>query len=175
MDAVPVRVDPLQWCQLVNKWSQPQDKLHAYEMLAEEGLTPEDGNFEANEKIFKTIMGPEHPGRVNGFCFIWRGVYRCWCFRLAQLVSGCVGPSSDERNLHFKPSSKIEQNSGFSCNPPYMFFHSQHQQSKVDGINLIQQSSAPCFFSNLNVDNDNIYFIQPLLKDIPNPTATIEV
>ncbi|KAH0458424.1 hypothetical protein IEQ34_013739 [Dendrobium chrysotoxum] len=34
-------------------------------MLAEEGLMPEDGNFEANEKVFKTIMGPEHPGRVR--------------------------------------------------------------------------------------------------------------
>ncbi|KAI0507618.1 hypothetical protein KFK09_013744 [Dendrobium nobile] len=34
-------------------------------MLVEEGLTPEDGNFEANEKVFKAIMGPEHPGRVR--------------------------------------------------------------------------------------------------------------
>ncbi|KAI0488352.1 hypothetical protein KFK09_028181 [Dendrobium nobile] len=115
----------MQWCQLVNKWSQPQDKeraaknaknakkqkcphsmgwvssirrqeetsirdrlllwktnrmrkdgswsyeearqkwLHACEMLGEEGLTLEDGNFEANEKVFKIIMGPEHPGRVR--------------------------------------------------------------------------------------------------------------
>ncbi|PKU81693.1 hypothetical protein MA16_Dca024267 [Dendrobium catenatum] len=26
---------------------------------------PEDENFEANEKVFKAIMGPEHPGRVQ--------------------------------------------------------------------------------------------------------------
>ncbi|KAI0513557.1 hypothetical protein KFK09_009582 [Dendrobium nobile] len=119
MEAVPAGVEPVQWCQLVNKWSEPQDKqemrkmqkkqkcphtmgrvscirrqeetiacyygkinrkrkdgswsseeagqkwLHACEMLAEEGLTLEDGNFEANEKVFKIIMGPEHPGRVR--------------------------------------------------------------------------------------------------------------
>ncbi|XP_028555894.1 uncharacterized protein LOC110111697 [Dendrobium catenatum] len=94
MEAVPAGVDSVQWCQIVNKWSQPQDKsirdrlllwqinrkrkdgswsseaarekwARASEMLAEEGLTPEDGNFEANEKVFKTIMGPEHPGRVR--------------------------------------------------------------------------------------------------------------
>ncbi|KAH0464222.1 hypothetical protein IEQ34_007008 [Dendrobium chrysotoxum] len=26
---------------------------------------PKDRNFEANEKVFKAIMGPEHPGRVR--------------------------------------------------------------------------------------------------------------
>ncbi|PKU81317.1 2-hydroxyacyl-CoA lyase [Dendrobium catenatum] len=34
-------------------------------MLPEEGLALEDGNFEANEKVFKAIMGPEHPVRVR--------------------------------------------------------------------------------------------------------------
>ncbi|KAI0510791.1 hypothetical protein KFK09_011400 [Dendrobium nobile] len=34
-------------------------------MLVEEGLTPKDGNFEANEKVFETIMGLEYPGRVR--------------------------------------------------------------------------------------------------------------
>ncbi|XP_028551384.1 uncharacterized protein LOC114579825 isoform X1 [Dendrobium catenatum] len=29
MVAVPAGVDPVQWCQLVNKWSQPQDKERA--------------------------------------------------------------------------------------------------------------------------------------------------
>ncbi|PKU66956.1 uncharacterized protein LOC110094883 [Dendrobium catenatum] len=42
-----------------------QKWAHASEMLAEEGLMPEDGNLEANEKAFKAIMGPEHPGRVR--------------------------------------------------------------------------------------------------------------
>ncbi|KAH0461398.1 hypothetical protein IEQ34_008973 [Dendrobium chrysotoxum] len=94
MEAVPAGVDSVQWYQLISKWSQPQDKsvqdrlllwkinrtrkdgswsseearqkwAHASEMLAEEGLMPEDGNFEANEKVFKAIMGSEHPGRVR--------------------------------------------------------------------------------------------------------------
>ncbi|PKU83163.1 hypothetical protein MA16_Dca007821 [Dendrobium catenatum] len=39
--------------------------VHAFEMLAKEGLMPEDGNLEANEKVFKVIMGPEHLGRVR--------------------------------------------------------------------------------------------------------------
>ncbi|KAL0906705.1 hypothetical protein M5K25_025220 [Dendrobium thyrsiflorum] len=55
-EAVPAGVDPTQWCQLVNQWAQPEDQ---------EGLTPEDGNLEANERVFKAVMGPEHPGRVR--------------------------------------------------------------------------------------------------------------
>ncbi|PKU68538.1 transcription factor bHLH130 [Dendrobium catenatum] len=63
-------------------------------------------------------------------------------------------PAAVERNLHFKPSPETEQNGGFSCAPPQMFYHSQHQQSMADGANLIRQSSSPAgFFSHLNVDN----------------------
>ncbi|KAH0462722.1 hypothetical protein IEQ34_010297 [Dendrobium chrysotoxum] len=40
-------------------------KAHACEMLAEEGLMPKDRNLEAYEKVFKAIMGPEHPARVR--------------------------------------------------------------------------------------------------------------
>ncbi|KAI0530791.1 hypothetical protein KFK09_000339 [Dendrobium nobile] len=29
MEAIPAEVSPVQWCQLVNKWSQPQDKERA--------------------------------------------------------------------------------------------------------------------------------------------------
>ncbi|KAH0465519.1 hypothetical protein IEQ34_005622 [Dendrobium chrysotoxum] len=39
--------------------------IQAYELLAEDGLTPEDGNVEANERVFNIVMGPEHPGRVR--------------------------------------------------------------------------------------------------------------
>ncbi|KAH0464498.1 hypothetical protein IEQ34_007284 [Dendrobium chrysotoxum] len=34
-------------------------------LLAEEGLTPEDENIEANERVFTIVMGPEHSGRVR--------------------------------------------------------------------------------------------------------------
>ncbi|KAH0467470.1 hypothetical protein IEQ34_004708 [Dendrobium chrysotoxum] len=37
----------------------------ACNLLAEEGLTPEDGNIEANERVFIIVMGPEHSGRVR--------------------------------------------------------------------------------------------------------------
>ncbi|KAI0525126.1 hypothetical protein KFK09_004517 [Dendrobium nobile] len=122
---VPAGVDQLQWCQLVNKWSKPEDqeraaknsanakkqtcphtmgrvssvrrqketsitdrlqlwkinRMHkdgtwssedamqrwtqACKLLAQEGLTPEEGNIEANERVFAIVMGPEHSGRVR--------------------------------------------------------------------------------------------------------------
>ncbi|KAH0452712.1 hypothetical protein IEQ34_020011 [Dendrobium chrysotoxum] len=94
MESIPSGVDATQWCQLVTQWSQPKDKaikdrlllwrinilhkdgtwssedakqrwIQACELLAEDGLTPEDGNVEANERVFNIVMGPEHPGRVR--------------------------------------------------------------------------------------------------------------
>ncbi|KAH0467247.1 hypothetical protein IEQ34_004485 [Dendrobium chrysotoxum] len=38
---------------------------HACNLLTEEGLTPEDGNIEANERVFTIIIGPEHSGQVQ--------------------------------------------------------------------------------------------------------------
>ncbi|KAL0908793.1 hypothetical protein M5K25_023302 [Dendrobium thyrsiflorum] len=43
----------------MQRWTQ------ACNLLAEEGLTPEDGNIEANERVFGIVMGPEHAGRVR--------------------------------------------------------------------------------------------------------------
>ncbi|KAH0459537.1 hypothetical protein IEQ34_012351 [Dendrobium chrysotoxum] len=43
----------------MQRWAQ------ACNLLAEEGLTPEDGNIEANERVFTVVMGPEHSGRVR--------------------------------------------------------------------------------------------------------------
>ncbi|KAL0905959.1 hypothetical protein M5K25_024412 [Dendrobium thyrsiflorum] len=37
----------------------------ACNLLSEEGLTPEDGNIEVNERVFTIVMGPEHAGRVR--------------------------------------------------------------------------------------------------------------
>ncbi|KAH0457919.1 hypothetical protein IEQ34_013234 [Dendrobium chrysotoxum] len=37
----------------------------ACELLAEEGLTPEDDNIEANERVFAIVIGPEYSGRVR--------------------------------------------------------------------------------------------------------------
>ncbi|KAI0494556.1 hypothetical protein KFK09_024694 [Dendrobium nobile] len=65
LEDVPVGVDQMQWCQLVNQWSKPADKTQACNLLAEEGLTPEEGNIEANERVFSIVMGPEHSGRVR--------------------------------------------------------------------------------------------------------------
>ncbi|KAI0522691.1 hypothetical protein KFK09_005076 [Dendrobium nobile] len=65
LEAVPAGVDQMQWCQLVNKWSKPEDQTQACNLLAEEGLTPEEGNIEANERVFAIVMGPEHSGRVR--------------------------------------------------------------------------------------------------------------
>ncbi|KAI0497683.1 hypothetical protein KFK09_020916 [Dendrobium nobile] len=39
--------------------------IQACELLAKDELTPEDGNVEANERVFSMVMGPEHPGRVR--------------------------------------------------------------------------------------------------------------
>ncbi|KAH0435237.1 hypothetical protein IEQ34_026647 [Dendrobium chrysotoxum] len=39
--------------------------MQACKLLAEEGLTPEDDNIEANERVFAIVMGPEHSGRVR--------------------------------------------------------------------------------------------------------------
>ncbi|KAH0456201.1 hypothetical protein IEQ34_014108 [Dendrobium chrysotoxum] len=65
MENVPHGVDQMQWCQLVTQWSKPEDQTQACNLLAEEGLTPEDGNIEANERVFTIVMGPEHSGRVR--------------------------------------------------------------------------------------------------------------
>ncbi|KAH0448416.1 hypothetical protein IEQ34_022216 [Dendrobium chrysotoxum] len=49
-------------------WSSEDAKqrwIQACELLAEDGLTPEDGNVEANERVFNIVMGPEHSGRVR--------------------------------------------------------------------------------------------------------------
>ncbi|KAH0451799.1 hypothetical protein IEQ34_019098 [Dendrobium chrysotoxum] len=49
-------------------WSSEDAKhrwIQACEPLAEDGLTPEDGNVDANERVFSKVMGPEHPGRVR--------------------------------------------------------------------------------------------------------------
>ncbi|KAI0510959.1 hypothetical protein KFK09_011575 [Dendrobium nobile] len=49
-------------------WSSEDTKqrwIQAYDLLAVDGLTPEDGNLEANERVFSMVMGPEHPGRVR--------------------------------------------------------------------------------------------------------------
>ncbi|KAH0450786.1 hypothetical protein IEQ34_021478 [Dendrobium chrysotoxum] len=95
LETVPAGVDQMQWCQLVNQWSQPENqenfeirllsrtdcnygksigctkmvpghlRTQACKLLAEEGLTPEDDNIEANERVFAIVMGPEHSGRVR--------------------------------------------------------------------------------------------------------------
>ncbi|KAL0909142.1 hypothetical protein M5K25_023674 [Dendrobium thyrsiflorum] len=49
-------------------WSLEDAKqrwIQACELLAVDGLTPEDGNVEANERVFSMVMGPEHPDRVR--------------------------------------------------------------------------------------------------------------
>ncbi|KAL0926257.1 hypothetical protein M5K25_002471 [Dendrobium thyrsiflorum] len=49
-------------------WSSEDAKqrwVQACELLAVDGLTPEDGNVEANERVFNMVMVPEHPGRVR--------------------------------------------------------------------------------------------------------------
>ncbi|KAH0463952.1 hypothetical protein IEQ34_006738 [Dendrobium chrysotoxum] len=65
MENVPHGVDQMQWCQLVTQWSKLDDQTQACNLLTEEGLTPEDGNIEANERVFSIVMGPEHSGRVR--------------------------------------------------------------------------------------------------------------
>ncbi|XP_028554705.1 uncharacterized protein LOC114580658 [Dendrobium catenatum] len=94
MKSIPAGVDATLFCHLVNQWSQPKDKaikdrlllwrvnrlckdgtwssedanqrwIQACELLAKDELTPEDGNVEANERVFSMVMGPEHPGRVR--------------------------------------------------------------------------------------------------------------
>ncbi|KAH0465054.1 hypothetical protein IEQ34_005157 [Dendrobium chrysotoxum] len=94
MENVPHGVDQMQWCQLVTQWSKPEDqsikdrlqlwkinRMHkdgtwssedamqrwtqAYNLLAEERLTPENGNIEANERVFSIVMGLEHSCRVR--------------------------------------------------------------------------------------------------------------
>ncbi|KAI0488583.1 hypothetical protein KFK09_028421 [Dendrobium nobile] len=39
--------------------------VQACELLPKDGLTPEDGNAEANERVFSMVMELEHPGRVR--------------------------------------------------------------------------------------------------------------
>ncbi|KAH0449364.1 hypothetical protein IEQ34_020056 [Dendrobium chrysotoxum] len=59
-------VDQTVCCKMpLNEVNMEEEKAHACKMLAKEGLTPEDGNLEANERVFKAIMGPEYPGRVR--------------------------------------------------------------------------------------------------------------
>ncbi|KAH0470914.1 hypothetical protein IEQ34_000637 [Dendrobium chrysotoxum] len=40
-------------------------EMLACNLLAEEGLTPKDGNTKANERVFTIVMGPKHLGRVR--------------------------------------------------------------------------------------------------------------
>ncbi|KAH0461245.1 hypothetical protein IEQ34_008820 [Dendrobium chrysotoxum] len=69
-------------------WSS-EDTMHrwtqACNLLAEEGLTPEDGNIEANERVFTIVMGPEHSGgvRTQGF-----GVTSTRCFPQSKSEEG---------------------------------------------------------------------------------------
>ncbi|KAH0461250.1 hypothetical protein IEQ34_008825 [Dendrobium chrysotoxum] len=65
LETVPTGVDQMQWCQLVNQWSKPEDQTQACNLLAKEGLTPEDENIKANERVFTIVMGPEHSGQVH--------------------------------------------------------------------------------------------------------------
>ncbi|KAH0457725.1 hypothetical protein IEQ34_013040 [Dendrobium chrysotoxum] len=91
LEIVPAGVDQTQWCQLVNQWLKPEDheraaknsanvkkqtcphtmgRTQACKLLAKEGLTPEDGNIKANERVFAIVMGPEHSeGGGNGSNF----------------------------------------------------------------------------------------------------------
>ncbi|KAH0457751.1 hypothetical protein IEQ34_013066 [Dendrobium chrysotoxum] len=43
----------------------PLYDTQACKLLVEEGLTPEDDNIEANERVFAIVMGPEHSGRFR--------------------------------------------------------------------------------------------------------------
>ncbi|KAH0466425.1 hypothetical protein IEQ34_003663 [Dendrobium chrysotoxum] len=65
LETVLAGVNQMQWCQLVNQWSKPEDQTQACKLLAKEGLTPKDDNIEANEIVFAIVMGPEHSGRVR--------------------------------------------------------------------------------------------------------------
>ncbi|KAI0496688.1 hypothetical protein KFK09_023012 [Dendrobium nobile] len=94
MESILAGVNATQWCHLVTQWSQPKDKaikdrlllwrvnrlhkddtwssedanqrwIQACELFAKDGLTPEDGNVEANERVFSMVMEPEHPCRVR--------------------------------------------------------------------------------------------------------------
>ncbi|KAL0915559.1 hypothetical protein M5K25_015985 [Dendrobium thyrsiflorum] len=50
------------------EWTKREDQTlvsRACNLLSEEGLTPEDGNIEANEGVFTIVMGPKHAGRVR--------------------------------------------------------------------------------------------------------------
>ncbi|KAH0468219.1 hypothetical protein IEQ34_003252 [Dendrobium chrysotoxum] len=49
----------------VSSVRRQQEMIQSCELLAEDGLTLEDGNMEANERVFSMVMGPEHPGRVR--------------------------------------------------------------------------------------------------------------
>ncbi|KAH0450409.1 hypothetical protein IEQ34_021101 [Dendrobium chrysotoxum] len=49
-------------------WSSEDAKqkwIQACELLAEDGLTPEDGNVEANDRVFSIVMGLEYPSKVR--------------------------------------------------------------------------------------------------------------
>ncbi|KAH0465238.1 hypothetical protein IEQ34_005341 [Dendrobium chrysotoxum] len=63
---------------------------------------PEDGNFEANEKVFKAIMGPEHPGRVRTQGF---GVIPSRYFPHSTTTPG----SSNAGNTAFDRVVKLEE------------------------------------------------------------------
>ncbi|KAH0460294.1 hypothetical protein IEQ34_010957 [Dendrobium chrysotoxum] len=49
----------------VSSVRRQKETTQACKLLAEEGLTPEDDNIEANERVFAIVMGPEHSGRVR--------------------------------------------------------------------------------------------------------------
>ncbi|KAH0456362.1 hypothetical protein IEQ34_014269 [Dendrobium chrysotoxum] len=65
-------------------------EMRACNLIAKEGLTPEEGNIEANERVFSIVMGPEHSGQSTA-----RARIEQWS-RVMRKSDGNEGPSSHD-------------------------------------------------------------------------------
>ncbi|KAI0522516.1 hypothetical protein KFK09_004895 [Dendrobium nobile] len=79
--------------------------VQACELLAKDGLTPEDGNTEANERVFSMVMGPEHPGRVRTQA---KKIVEA-CEGEEDLSDDCSQPGEKKRRLNMEQVRTLEK------------------------------------------------------------------
>ncbi|KAI0496515.1 hypothetical protein KFK09_022834 [Dendrobium nobile] len=80
--------------------------VQACELLAKDGLTPEDGNTEANERVFSMVMGPEHPDRVRTQ---GKKIVEA-CEGEEDLSDDCSQPGEKKRRLNMEQVRTLEKN-----------------------------------------------------------------
>ncbi|KAH0461281.1 hypothetical protein IEQ34_008856 [Dendrobium chrysotoxum] len=123
-------------------------------LLAEEGLTPEEGNIEANERVFTIVIGPEHSGRV------WTQGFSVTLTRFFPHSSTEEGGGSGS---HFGQIASLKEEFKSFCDDQMREFGSSCGEMRLVAMTIHLMANSLLMSSSVNCDASRLL---SRLKDV---------